>query len=249
MDDPSVLASWPPPRAPVCSRTAGQLIRQRRSAVDFDGFTAIPRATFLQILDATLPRRSAAPFDAWPYAARIHLVLFVHRVTGLAPGLYVWVRAREDLAALRSAFFPELDWEPPPGTEPAMPLYRLAQTDVREFAQAVSCGQSIAADGAFSLGMVARFESVLRDRGSSAYRELFWEAGMIGQALYLAAEAAGVRGTGIGCYLDDMMHQALGLKDHAWQSLYHFTIGGPVDDPRLRTLPPYGHLRTITKRP
>jgi nitroreductase len=94
--------------------------------------------------------------------------------------------------------------------------------------------------------MLARFEPVLRERGAAAYRELFWEAGMIGQALYLAAEAAGVRGTGIGCYFDDVLHRALGLVGHDWQSLYHFTIGGPVEDVRLRTALPYAHLRGDT---
>jgi len=98
------------------------------------------------------------------------------------------------------------------------------------------------AGGAFSLGMLARFEPVLRERGAAAWRELFWESGMIGQALYLAAEAAGVRGTGIGCYFDDVLHRALGLTGHEWQSLYHFTIGNPVEDLRLRTAPPYAHL-------
>lgn len=82
----------------------------------------------------------------------------------------------------------------------------------------------------------------MRERGATAYRELFWEAGMIGQALYLAAEAAGIRGTGIGCYFDDVLHHALGLTDHDWQSLYHFTMGAPVEDLRLRTAPPYAHL-------
>ena len=49
-----------------------------------------------------------------------------------------------------------------------------------------SCHQDVAADGAFSLGMLARFEPVLRARGAAAYRELFWETVMIGKALYLA---------------------------------------------------------------
>jgi hypothetical protein len=31
----------------------------------------------------------------------------------------------------------------------------------------------------------------------------------------------------------------LGLKTLRYQSLYHFTMGGPVEDPRLRSLPPY----------
>jgi hypothetical protein len=63
---------------------------------------------------------------------------------------------------------------------------------------------------------------------------------MIGQTLYLEAEAAGIRGTGIGCYFDDEMHDLLGPSDRSWQSLYHFTVGGPVEDTRLTTLPPYG---------
>jgi hypothetical protein len=37
----------------------------------------------------------------------------------------------------------------------------------------------------------------------------------------------------------DEMHALLGLKDHAWQSLYHFTVGGAVDDQRLSSEPPY----------
>lgn len=236
------LVVWPPPSPPACDHSASQLIRQRRSAVDFDGVTSVSRETFLAILDTTLPRASAPPFDTWPFPPRVHLVLFVHRVTGLDPGMYLWLRAPADADFLRQAFHANLDWEAVADSGITAPLYRLGRGDLRGFARTLSCHQDIAADGAFSLGMLARFEPVLRERGAAAYRELFWEAGMIGQALYLAAEAAGVRGTGIGCYFDDVLHRALGLAVHDWQSLYHFTIGGPVEDLRLRTAPPYAHL-------
>jgi SagB-type dehydrogenase family enzyme len=232
----------PPPSPPACGHSAGQIIRQRRSAVDFDGVTSISRETLLAILDTTLPRTAAPPFDAWPFPPCLHLVLFLHRVTGLEPGLYLWLRAPADADALRRSFGKDLKWEAVADSTFHAPLYRLGQGDVREFARSLSCHQHIAADGAFSLGMLARFEPSLQERGAAAYRELFWEAGMIGQALYLAAEAAGVRGTGIGCYFDDVLHRALGLAGHDWQSLYHFTIGGPVEDPRLLTMPPYAHL-------
>jgi SagB-type dehydrogenase family enzyme len=231
---------WPP-TPPVCSHSASQLIRQRRSAVNFDGVTRITREKFLTILDTTLPRASAPPFDAWPFPPRLHLVLFVHRVTGLDPGLYLWLRAPMDAEALRQSFHPKFKWAAVTDLAASVPLYRLAGGDLSDFARTLSCHQDIAADGAFSLGMLARFEPVLREHGAAAYRELFWEAGMIGQALYLAAEAAGVRGTGIGCYFDDVLHRALGLTGHDWQSLYHFTIGTPVEDLRLRTAPPYAH--------
>ncbi len=68
---------------------------------------------------------------------------------------------------------------------------------------------------------------------------------MIGQVLYLEAEAAAVRlgnkirATGIGAYFDDSVHGVFGLSGHQFQSMYHFTMGGAVDDTRLTTRPPY----------
>jgi hypothetical protein len=92
--------------------------------------------------------------------------------------------------------------------------------------------------------MVADFTRTLEEEGAWAYRRLFWETGLIGQVLYLEAEAAGVRSTGMGCYFDDLVHRLLDLNpsDDSWQSLYHFTVGGAVDDKRLTALPAYGHL-------
>ena len=93
----------------------------------------------------------------------------------------------------------------------------------------------IAADGFFSLGMIARFEQPLRTRGDWFYRRLFWECGLIGQVLYLEADATGSRATGIGCFYDDAVHDVFGFSGHDWQSLYHFSMGVPVEDTRLTT--------------
>ena len=54
------------------------------------------------------------------------------------------------------------------------------------------------------------------------------------------AEAAGLRATRIGCFFDDPMHELLGIKGKEFQSLYHFTVGGPVEDPRISSEPAYG---------
>jgi len=71
------------------------------------------------------------------------------------------------------------------------------------------------------------------------YRELHWEAGAVGQVLYLEAEASGLRGTGIGCFFDDGVHELLGIAGGKLQTLYHFTVGGPLTDDRIVSLPPY----------
>lgn len=227
---------------------AGQIIRQRRSAVAFDGKTAISAETFFRMMQRVMPQverpqlERPAPWDVWPYDPTIHLLIFVHRVDGLTPGLYCLVRDHRKLSCVQQTMNSELIWTLVPGCPDALPLYWLLEGDARKVAAQVSCHQEIASDSAFSFGMVAEFEHPLRERGAWWYPRMFWEAGLIGQVLYLEAEAAGVRATGIGCFFDDPVHELVGIQNLSMQSLYHFTIGGPVEDRRLQTLPPYAHL-------
>lgn len=248
------LAGTPivPPETLHASRTtddAAAIIRQRRSAVSFDGRTSISAATFFHILQRVMPRverpqlQRPMPWDVLPWDPAIHLMLFVHRVEGLEAGLYMLARDPNKLPFLQQSMNPELEWTPAPGCPNDLPLFWLLQGDAQRLAAQVSCQQGIAGDSAFSLGMLAEFEGRLRQGGAWWYPRLFWEAGVVGQVLYLEAEAAGVRGTGIGCFFDDPVHEVVGIKDLSIQSLYHFTVGGPVDDQRLMTLPPYHHLQ------
>jgi nitroreductase family protein len=216
--------------------SAGQIIRQRRSLLACDGKTSIPAERFYRMLSRVMP----APGDAIPWSPAIHFVLFVHRVDGIDPGLYALARDPGKLEELKQSMHTHFVWEAPPGCPADLPLYLLERGDARQLATQVSCRQEIAGEGAFSLGMIAEYQASLVAHGPSFYRRLFWEAGAIGQVLYLEAEAAGVRSTGIGCFFDDPVHQVFGFKDLAFQSLYHFTVGGYVDDPRLTTLPAYG---------
>ena len=214
---------------------ARTLILRRRSALAFDGRSAIGVARFVAMLWRVMPGPHA-PWDALWWTPRIHLALFVHRVDGLEPGLYLLPRDAAALDRLKNAFHREFLWER--AADP-LPLVRLARGDCRALAQRLSCDQEIAADGFFSLGMIADFGRSLREHGPSFYRYLFWESGVVGQVLYLEAEAAGARATGIGCFYDDPVHDVLGLEGHAFQSLYHFTVGIPIEDTRLTTEPGY----------
>jgi SagB-type dehydrogenase family enzyme len=221
--------------------TADKVILGRRSAVSMDASTAIPVTTFFRMLARLMPTRDgrSVPWDAIPWRPRIHLGLFVHRVSGLSPGLYALARDAEKVEALRQAMRQEFLWRRLPSCPRGLPLYLLKEGDYRAQAASVSCGQAIAGDGAFSLGMIAECMDSLVSYGAAFYRNLFWEAGLVGQVLYLEAEEAGIRSTGIGCYFDDLVHDVFGISSRDWQSLYHFTVGGPVEDKRLTTLPAY----------
>ncbi len=221
--------------------TAERAILGRRSAVAMDGSTAISRAAFFRMLARLIPTQEqrAVPWDAIPWRPRIHLGLFVHRVDGLAPGIYALVRDPDKVDSLKRVMHAEFCWQRVPNCPPGFPLYLLQEGDCRALATTVSCGQEIAGDGAFSLAMIADYKDSLATYGSGFYRNLFWEAGMVGQVLYLEAEESGIRSTGIGCYFDDPVHAAFGIESREWQSFYHFTVGGPVEDSRLTTLPAY----------
>jgi SagB-type dehydrogenase family enzyme len=224
---------------------AAQVIRQRRSALAFDGASSISADSFITMLTRVVPRverdlcRRAMPWDAVPWNPVIHLALFVHRVDGFVPGLYLLARDLAAVDRLKNATHPHFAWIAPGNSPEALPLFLLQPGDARALAAQLSCGQDIAGESTFSIAMIAEFEPSLRQHGPWFYRRLFWETGLIGQVLYLEAEAAGVRATGIGCFFDDPVHQVMGFKDASFQSLYHFAIGAPVNDPRLTTLPPY----------
>jgi SagB-type dehydrogenase family enzyme len=211
------------------------LVLQRRSALGLDGTKSLDVVSFVRMLDRVMPRR-CLPWDALPWTARVHLLVFVHRVVGLEPGVYIMARRPSAEPLLRAAINRAFEWTP---SGAALPLWRLVAGDARHLARRVSCDQDIAGDGFFSIGMLAEFDEPLRQHGPAFYRHLFWESGVIGQVLYLEAEAAGARGTGIGCFYDDAVHDVLGIRDHSFQSLYHFTIGAPVEDRRLTTEPGY----------
>jgi hypothetical protein len=120
----------------------------------------------------------------------------VHRVHGLEPGLYMLVRDAGALADLKQSMRPEWIWQKIGPDH--LPLFLLLPFDLREVAKMICCHQNIGADSCFALGMIAHFETALHEPWR--YRHLFWECGVLGQVLYLEAEAAGVRSTGIGCF-------------------------------------------------
>jgi SagB-type dehydrogenase family enzyme len=233
----------PKPTAPrITDSASGPLARaiivQRRSALSFDGRGVLRRERFLDMLDRLNP--SSPPWDAIDWAPHVHLVVFVHRVEDVTPGIYACLRDPAVLPEWKTAMRPEFMWEPVNRQSgERTDLFLLVPIDARQIANRVSCDQDIAEDGFLSLAMIARFEEPIRVHGEWFYRRLFWECGLIGQVLYLEAEAAGARATGIGCYYDEPVHELLGLSGHVWQDLYHFSMGLPIEDTRLTSEPGY----------
>ena len=219
--------------------SAEEIIRKRRSAHLYDPKGEINERILIHTLDKCLARDTYSPFDVEITPIYISLFIFVHRVKGLERGLYAFVRNEEHLSLLKELTNPQFLWEK---IYDDLPLYLLSIGDFRDFAAYIACQQEIARDSAFSLGMLSLFEPILKERPWE-YKHIHWEAGLVGQVLYLEATAHELKGTGIGCFFDDVMHELLELSGKIFQDVYHFAFGKGFEDPRIQTIEPYYHLK------
>ena len=194
-----------PPHHVSTSRNFGDVVRGRRSALDFRG----GRESISLSQLATLLSSTKEPLFADFATTRVvHLYLYVHRVEGLAPGVY--------------RYWPE-----------HVELEKIKEGDQRLVAAALSLGQDLAGNACLAFSMIGDFESAAHSYGDRGYRYVHFEAGAIGQRMYLASEALGLRATGIGAFFDDEVNRYLSLAPELGQVVYHFAIGYPVSDPRL----------------
>jgi SagB-type dehydrogenase family enzyme len=193
------------PTAVSTTCSFGEVARTRRSALDFRGgreAISFPRL-------ATLLSRTRPPFFADFATDRfIQLYVYMHRVEGLAVGVY--------------RYWPE-----------HAELEKIKEGDQRLVAAALSLGQDLAGSACVTFSMIGDFENAARSFGDRGYRYVHFEAGAVGQRMYLAAEALGLRATGVGAFFDDEVNRYLSLTPEFGQVVYHFAVGYPIPDPRL----------------
>ncbi|MGE4431456.1 MAG: nitroreductase family protein [Sphingobium sp.] len=212
----------PPPAAAVTT------ILTRRSAQRYDRTYAMPLGSFARIIDAVRPQAGSG----------LHLIAFVHAVDGIERGIYAVPRPGA-AGELERALDPGFAWAQVTGVPRAVPLRRLVTADCRKLVRARTCHQAITADGCVTFCLLSDFAPLV-EPNPWAYRAQHWQAGLLGHRLYLEAQAAGLAGTGIGCFLDDEIHRLLGIRDERLRALYHFTIGQALFDARIATGPAYG---------
>lgn len=230
------------------------LIARRRSVVGYNTNVPIRHEAFCRILQAALPGkeplRTLMPFTR-PLVPL--MLLCVHRVVGLPPGLYALVRDRDRHDWIREVCLgrPYL-WVPVEGFPSDVPLFLLAREDLQEVMQTAALGQPIAAESAAVAMFFAEYEPALRRHGAWLYRRMIWEACATGHALWLAAEAEGLRGAAIGAFFGPYTHEVFGVDKCAVRDLYHFSFGVPRQDSPYgddsRFLPPYAHLSQLRAR-
>ena len=215
-----------------------KILHKRRSALELDNSAYMEKKDFYAMLEKCLPDKNPI-FNPLSFGSFTHLLLFVNRVKELVPGLYIFLRKPEAKESFRAAIRPDFLWQKPENCPEGLEFYLLMEETLHSFIAQLSCSQRKAADACFTACMLSEFEEPLNRFGPWIYPYLFWECGILGQLLYLEAEAYGLRGCGIGCFFDDPLHEAIGLKGLEFQDLYHFAVGYPLNEIGFVTLPAY----------
>ena len=215
----------------ACDKESKEVVLKRRSVQMMDKMDAlISKKEFETILSSVSIDNPA-----------INLVIFIHQVEELPSGLYILLGDKKEKEKIQSTLKDSFVWHQVSGE--LENLYLLQGGDFRNTAKIISCSQDIASESSFSLGMLCEFDEQIKKYGSHRYKELYWNCGAMGQQLYLEATSLNLSATGIGCFLDDLLHDLIGIKNTSYQSLYHFTIGRGLVDTRLTNTEPYEHRK------
>lgn len=105
-------------------------------------------------------------------------------------------------------------------------LNLLEKGDFSETAKFINCFQDTAKNSAFTINMTAPFPT------NENYKSIMFESGMIGEILYLEAEAKGMRGCATGCFFDDLITKEI-LNDKNKIATLGFSIGVPLMNERI----------------
>ena len=184
-----------PSGTPALDASLAAIVRRRRSALDFDPRTTpMERKNIEQLLDfATRNWQAdwrAAGVEPGSRPDLISLFLYVHRVLDCDPGVYLLDR-------------------------PTRTLKHLHYANVERVAAYLSLEQALAGNSCFTVSMIADLAEAARVLGNRGYRYAHFEAGAIGQRLYVGAEAMNWNATGIGAFYDDDVHRYLGFLEEA----------------------------------
>lgn len=231
-------------------------ITLRRSAQAYDSRYALSREQFTEILSSYLYSsfQPLAAFQSAALAPRIHLVLIVHNVRDLTPGVYVLPRSARGENLMRQQLTRWNDWVDADIAVGEHKLFRIKTANTQRAAATLCCQQRIASDSCFVTGFLAEFDSAIDSAIGAAqaatenYCELFQEAGALAHTAYLRAAALGFAGTGIGCFFDDEWHELLGIQNKTLQFVYFFAAGKPIVDTRLMQRAGYFHLADQQQR-
>lgn len=188
---------------PIKDTPLSQLLLRRKSIRRYKS-DALSLSDLSRILWSTYglidKRRRVVPSAGATYPIEIYV--FVKNVVGLKQGIYRYDEFRNALIQLKEGDFS------------------------RELAKAC-LDQSWVREAPINIVIVAKYEKTTSWYGERGFRYIHYEAGHIGQNIYLASTELGLGTVAIGAFIDEGIAELLGVGKE-YIILYVFPIGKPA---------------------
>ena len=204
------LPPLPPPAAPdrADGRATASVIARRRSTRDFSQqpMTVDELSRVLALTGGITSglhgnARRAAPSSGALYP--IELYALVHRVDGVAPGVYHYAYEPHALELVRAG-------------------------DVRQPVIDQGLGQTFLGEAGVVIVLTQILQRMRPKYQDRSYRYGLLEAGHVGENAYLAATSMGLGACGVGAFLDDDLNRLLGVDGAEEAAVYLVAVGHPV---------------------
>lgn len=188
---------------PIKDTPLSQLLLRRKSIRRYKS-DALSLSDLSRILWSTYglidKRRRVVPSAGATYPIEIYV--FVKNVVGLKQGIYRYDEFRNALIQLKEGDFS------------------------RELAKAC-LDQSWVREAPINIVIVAKYDKTTSWYGERGFRYIHYEAGHIGQNIYLASTELGLGTVAIGAFIDEDIAELLGVGKE-YIILYVFPIGKPA---------------------
>lgn len=224
---------------------SGKVIRQRRSATEYNPSKTTSVEQFFTIISKTIPQLYPSFWASHQLPLSVHLGIFVYRVDNLPSGYYILLRDKNAITEL-TKIISDGKWTTPSATPKHLKDYFfLLREDksekVANESSRSTCKQNISKTSAFSFCCIAKLETTITQE-PHLYNTLYHECGSIGQLLYLEAEACGLQATGLGCYVDPVSREIFSLQKSDYYPFYHLAIGS-TDFQSIGWVQPFNYER------
>lgn len=182
-----------------------ECIRRRRSVRDYtrQPITLDELSRLIYLTGGITGQRWGQRLRAAPSAGALYpieIYPLIHRVEGLAPGLYHYA-VREHA------------------------LERLREADLRAEIARIGLMQEFLGQANLVLVFSAIFQRLRWRYRERSYRYALLEAGHLGQNVYLAATSMGLGACAVGAFIDDDLNALLGVDGEQEAALYMLAVG------------------------
>lgn len=198
-------------------------VQSFEQSTQFDKTYIMPYETFEQILQSLVTTLLHLRYEWLPWRESLQFAIFIHRVAGIKPGLYVLFLNDKQMTSFRSQCKIKFKWKE---TIPRYRLFLLYEAPLDEMISDICIADPFIKDSCLTMSFVTSFKPFISTYGVSMYQRLFWEAGLVAELIRLECRLEKLDTVGHPFFYEQLFERIMGISHYEeYMNTYHLSIG------------------------